>query len=65
MFVKLVKWSRNIFHLIHTLGQAIFYIYSCWISTDQGAIWGFAGPMIAIIIVRLFLNTYYVNHSVK
>ena len=26
-------------------------ICSCWISTDEGAIWAFVGPMLAIITV--------------
>ena len=28
------------------------YVHSCWIDTDEGAIWGFVAPMLAIIIVR-------------
>ena len=27
-------------------------IYSCWIKTDKGAIWGFVVPMLMIILVR-------------
>ena len=30
------------------------YIHSCWIHTDEGAIWGFVAPMLAIITVRIF-----------
>ena len=26
-------------------------IHSCWVSTDKGAIWAFAGPMIAVLLV--------------
>ena len=36
-------------------------VHSCWIATDDGAIWGFAAPMIAIVIVRLFSK--YVNNN--
>ena len=35
-------------------GNLIFCMCSCWIGTNDGAIWGFVAPMIAIIIVRLF-----------
>ena len=29
----------------------IHYKYSCWLSTDQGVIWAFVGPMLLIIAV--------------
>ena len=29
----------------------ILLYFSCWISTDEGALWAFVGPMLAIITV--------------
>ena len=28
-----------------------FHLYSCWLSTNEGTIWAFIGPVIAIICV--------------
>jgi len=28
------------------------FSYSCWLSTDDGLIWAFMGPMLIIIMVR-------------
>ena len=38
------------------------FLNSCWIETEQDAIWGFVAPMLAIIIVRFVVVTfiYYV-----
>ena len=32
-------------------------VISCWIETEKGAIWGFVAPMLAIIMVRVLLNS--------
>ena len=29
-------------------------MFSCWIDTEKGAIWGFVAPMLAIIFVSYF-----------
>ena len=41
-------------HPMMTCYYYLAYVCSCWIATDDGAIWGFVAPMIAIVIVRLF-----------
>ena len=30
------------------------YLYSCWLSYDNGAIWAFAGPVAGIVLVSFF-----------
>ena len=42
------------------------YMHSCWIDTDEGAIWGFVAPMLAIITVRfvLFLTDIQYNYII-
>ena len=42
------------YHLTYYPVIVIHTLYSCWIDTDKGAIWGFVAPMLAIIIVRLY-----------
>ena len=32
---------------------------SCWIDTENGAIWGFVVPMLAIISVRFLCMLYF------
>lgn len=34
-------------------------IYSCWLSTANGLIWSFVGPVIAVIIVSILITSYF------
>ena len=29
----------------------IFYMPSCWLSSEKGVVWSFIGPMLAVILV--------------
>ena len=45
---------KNIYSFII---QPLYYthcIYRCWISEERGAIWGFVGPMLLIIMVIVY-----------
>ena len=32
-------------------------LFSCWMSSNNGAIWTFVGPMIAVIVVSILVYT--------
>ena len=39
----------------------LFYIYSCWLPLKDGLVYAFIGPMIAILIVSVFI--FFVDKS--
>ena len=32
--------------------------FSCWLSVQDGFIWAFLGPMLAIVVVRIIILTH-------
>ena len=36
----------------------MFCVNSCWLSVEEGTIFGFVAPMLAILLVRLLLLSY-------
>jgi len=47
-------YSYNYFFgMIKTSLHVVFHCFSCWLSVEQGTIFAFVAPMMAIIIVRI------------
>jgi len=42
-------------HFFSTNGFCVTFS-SCWLSTEKGVIWAFVAPMLAIILVSLFVK---------
>jgi hypothetical protein len=48
----ILKWNLNSYVHKHLL----LIIPSCWLSVEQGTIFGFVAPMLAIIFVRILMR---------
>ena len=49
---------RKYYQYLFTDYKYFMCTFSCWISTDDGAIWAFVGPMLLIVLVIIWLASY-------
>ncbi len=42
---------------VYNYNKMLLLLHSCWLSVEQGTIYAFVAPMIAIIIVSIALGT--------
>ena len=55
---------RTLYNMLEYL--TLFYLSRCWLPSENGLIWAFLGPAIAIIVVStLHMCMYYVNRYSK
>ena len=62
---KGVTWCS--FHVLSLISLCVPFpiILSCWLHLKQGFIWGFLGPVCAIICVSMWLQCSYKGHALS
>uniref|UniRef100_A0A4W5NSB8 G-protein coupled receptors family 2 profile 2 domain-containing protein n=1 Tax=Hucho hucho TaxID=62062 RepID=A0A4W5NSB8_9TELE len=70
-YYYLIGWGLPVLIVTITLASASGKYSAdghCWLSVQNGVIWGFAGPVIFIIMVRTHVHTqniFYINYTAR